>query len=279
MKYFSALVIGLVLGFGFWNIGSSGTTTSIHQAKESVYERVMASKTIRCGYFIEPPFTVQNPNTGEFSGLSVDLINEIAKSHDLKVEWVEGISFATFPQDLQNNRYDMVCGSVFIMPRSGQTDYSQSYIHVPIHGYVRQNDTRFDKDFDIIDWNNIKISGLDGEGATAAVQKIIPQAKLDILPQLSNISEMLLTVQTGKTDIGFVLPTVYEDYNQSNPNKLRRAELNKPLYTYAVSFGIARGQNEFKNMINNAITQLRVSGELEQIINKHDPKKLFIRLD
>ena len=271
------LIIGIVLGITAWSINHPQSNDGVEK-KQSVYGRVMASKTIRCGYFIEPPFTMQDPNTGEFSGLSVDLVNAIAEELNLQVEWAEEISFATFPQDLKNNRYDMVCGSIFIMPRAGQMDYSQAYAHVPIQGYVREGDARFDRGFSDIKWNNIKISGLDGEGATTAVQKILPQTQLDILPQLSNISEMLLTVETGKTDIGFVLPTVYSDYNKSNPNRLRPAKLNKPLYTYAVSFGLARGQFEFKNMIDNIITQLHVSGELEALLDKHDPSKLFNRI-
>ncbi len=276
MKKIATLLITLVMGACLWSmIGPKAQAFGAE--KQTIYDRVMDTRTIRCGYFIEPPFTLQDPNTGEFSGLSVDLVNMIAGELGLKVEWTEQISFATFAQDLKNQRYDMVCGSVFIMARAGQMDYSQPYTHVPIHGYVRADDTRFDHDFSDIDWQETKISALDGEGATTAVQKILPEAQLQTLPALSNIAEMLLTVETGKTDIGFVLPSVYADYNKNNPGKLREAKLGKPLYTYAVSFGIAQGEHDFKAMINNMIEQLQVSGELETLIDKHDPEKLFGR--
>lgn len=198
--------------------------TSQAQA-ESVYERVMRTRTIECGYFVEPPFTVRNEATGEFSGLSVDLINLIAKDLNLKVKWKEKISFATFPEDLNNNKYDMVCGSIFVLPRAGRMDYTNAYSYVSMLGYVRPDNNNFDKPFKDIDWSKVSISGLDGEGATTAAQKLLPEAKMQVLPQLSNISEMLLVVATGKADIGFVLPSVFEDFNKANPKKLRKAKL------------------------------------------------------
>ena len=72
-------------------------TTPAFAEKESVYDRVMRTGVIECGYFVEPPFTIRNEATGEFSGIAVDLIELIARDLNLKVEWKEQISFATFP--------------------------------------------------------------------------------------------------------------------------------------------------------------------------------------
>ncbi|GEM_PF-7066169 len=244
-------------------------------ADKDVYDRVMKTGVIECGYFIEPPFTMKDEATGEYSGISVELIEQIAKDLGLKVKWKEQISFATFPQDLNNNRYDMVCGSIFVMPRAGAIDYTKAYSYASMYGYVKPEDTAFDKKFKDIDWSKVTIAGLDGEGATGAAQKLLPQARMNVLPQLSNISEMLLTVATGKSDIGFVLPSVFDDFNKANPNKLKKASLDKPLYTYEVTFGIAREQDAFKSMINNGIRQLSTSGELASIFEKYDPKHYF----
>ena len=89
---------------------------------------------------------------------------------------------------------------------------------------------------------------------------------------------MLLAVETKKADIAFVLPTVFASYNKNNAGKMRHAKLGKPIYKMAVGFGIARNQHAFKNMIDNIITQLHVSGELNALTNKHDPSGMFDRL-
>ena len=67
---------------------------------ESVYDRVMKKGEIRCGYFVEAPFTFRDEATGEFSGIAVDLAELIAKDLNLKLKWQEQISFASFGLDL-----------------------------------------------------------------------------------------------------------------------------------------------------------------------------------
>ncbi len=244
-------------------------------ADDSVYNRVMEKRTIDCGYFVEPPFTLKDEATSEYSGLAVDLTKMIAKELDLKVNWKEQISFATFPEDLNANKYDMVCGSIFALPRAGRMDYTSPYAYVSMVGYVRPDNEKLDKAFNDVDWSDVTIVGLDGEGATTAAQKLLPEAKMQVLPQLSNISEMLLTVASGKADVAFVLPSVFEDFNKANPGKLRKAKLDKPLYSYAVGFGIAKGQEEYKALINNVLRQYTVSGELKSLFEKHDPDGFF----
>ncbi len=262
----------LVIGSGFY----AQTETHAKPQKESVYERVIRTGKLRCGYFIESPFTMKDENTGEFSGLSVDLAKMLAKNLNLELEWTEEISFATFPQDLKNKRYDMVCGSVFVISERGKfMDYTNPYAFVSVLGYVRPETIQFDKDFDTVNWDNVKIAGLDGEAASIVAKKLLPQAKMEILSQLSSISEMLMLVSTGKADIGFVLPSVFENFNAHNPNKLRQAGLDRPLYKYAMSFGVARGQEEFKSMMNNALLQVSTSGELNTLFKKYDPNGYF----
>ncbi len=46
--------------------------------KESAYERVMRTGTIRCGYFLFPPLAVKNPNTNMLSGITADIFNKIS---------------------------------------------------------------------------------------------------------------------------------------------------------------------------------------------------------
>lgn len=245
------------------------------QQKETAYDRVMRTHTMRCGYFIEPPFTARDENTGHMSGIAVDLAETMARELDIKIQWSEQISFATFPEDLQNGRYDAVCGSVFTLPRAGVMDYTTPYAFVPVYGFVKPANQSLDQSFAAVDWSKVTIAGLDGEGATTAARKMLPQAKFTILPQLSNISEMLMLVTTGKADIAFVLPSVFADFDKTNPGALRQAKLDKPLYTYAVAFGIPRGQMEFKFMLDNTMTQLIASGELAAIHKKYDPAGLF----
>ncbi len=64
-------------------------------AKESVYDRVMRRRTLRCGYFEEVPFTNIDPNTNKKSGIAVELAETLAAQLDVKLEWTEAVNFGT----------------------------------------------------------------------------------------------------------------------------------------------------------------------------------------
>ncbi len=273
-KHIVTIIIAFIVSFFVVHFTANDKPQKAEK-RETVFEKVMRTKTIECGYFVEPPFTIVNEVTGEPAGLSVDLIEIIASKLSLDVVWKEQINFGTFTEDLNTRRYDAVCGSILVLPRAGTIDYTQSYAYAPIYGYVKPDNTDFDQAFGDIDWSTKTVSGIDGEGATTIVQDTLPQAQLNVLPQNASVSEMLMAVDTNKADIGFAMPTVFENFKRNNPGKLRQAQLDRPLYTYAVSFGIARSAHDFKALLNNALTQLIVSGELQSLANKHDPQNYF----
>lgn len=63
---------------------------------ESVYERVIKSGTLKCGYIPYPPAMIVDPNTGEKSGIFYEFMNEVGKRLSLKVEWVQESGWGTF---------------------------------------------------------------------------------------------------------------------------------------------------------------------------------------
>lgn len=245
--------------------------------QKSVYRRVLDSGVLRCGYFEEPPFTVVDPNSGERSGIAVDLTEAVARELGLKLEWVNVSNFTLMGQDLESGRYDAVCASVFQMPRGGTTDYTIPYIYVPVYGYSRSDVDSYDNRLDSLDWSTVAVAGIDGEGATTVVKKMHPDVKISALPPASQIAEMLNMVVGKKADMAFVLPTVYKDFNGSNPGLLKRIASAKPLYVFSVGFAVKPEEPGFKNMLDIVIRQMIVSGEMDTLIGKYDTDGLFIR--
>ncbi len=56
MRLFYILVIALFIAL------------PVQAAEQSTLDRVLASATIRCGYFTWPPYIAKDPNTGKLSG-------------------------------------------------------------------------------------------------------------------------------------------------------------------------------------------------------------------
>jgi ABC-type amino acid transport substrate-binding protein len=245
---------------------------------ESIYDRVMRTGTLRCGYFAENPFTIIDPNTNEKTGIAVEIAQAVTSQLGLKLEWAEEVNFATLVTDLDNGRYDAICASVFNIPRGGRTDYTTPYIYVPTYGYVRPVETRFDTTLDAVNNKDVTVAILDGEGSSTIASRFYPLAKHYSLPQASEISQMLLAVADKKADIGFALPSVFEQFNKSNPNKLRPAS-TKPLYVFSVSFAVRPGEQELKNMLDIMLKQMIVSGEVDRIVDKYETKPgTFLRV-
>jgi ABC-type amino acid transport substrate-binding protein len=211
------------------------------------------------------------------SGIAVELAESIAHDIGLKLEWAQSVNFSTLTEDLAQGRYDAICASVFNLSRAGRIDYTLPYAYVPVYGHARVGDSRFDSGFASVDWSKVTVAGLDGEGATNAALQALPQAQFAILPQGSQIAEMLLSVADSKADIAFVLPTVFGSFNANNPGKLVRVQSDRPLYTFAVSFGIKPGEFAFKNMLDISLRQRIASGQLGALFAKYDPSGFFFQ--
>lgn len=246
-------------------------------SKSSVYERVMESGVLRCGYFEEAPFTIVDPNTKAMSGLAVALAELIARETRLKIEWVPMGSFATLTEELRQNKYDAICGSLFTLSRAGRVDYTIPYIYVPVKAYT-QVDSKVPA-FEKIDWPQTKIAGLDGEGATTIARERLATAQFFIMPELSSVSDMLTAVATKKADIAFVMPTVFAVYERHSPRTLKAVEAARAFHVFAAAFGVKPDETALKNMIDIVIRSLQASGELDDLIDQYDPDHLLYRPD
>jgi len=265
------------VGLSYVLINHQTGSSSQPEKQQSVYERVISSGTLRCGYFEEAPFTIVDPNTGKKSGIAVELAEKIAEELGLKVEWTSAISWGTIGDDLGNNRYDAICGSLFNLPRAGRVDYTIPYTYVPVYAYTQAGRIDFDNKLDQLDWSQISVAGIDGEGSTTIARKKIPQAKFVILPQTSQIAEMLTSVIDKKADIGFVMPTVFKNFDKNSPNKLQKIVTDKPFYVFNVSFGVKPDEPAFKNMLDYMMRNMAANGYLQSLFDKYDPDGLLFR--
>lgn len=268
------LKLAVSFALAFWSFAA----TAFAASSESVYEHVMRTGVLRCGYFEEVPFTNIDPNTNKKTGIAVELMETITSQTGLKIEWAQPVNFPTMAEDLKMGRYDAVCGGLFNSARAGRFDYTQAFIYVPIYGYVRKGDRRFENNLVAVNAPNIVLSTLDGEASSEVARRMYPRAKQLSLPQASEISQLLLSVADKKADISFVLPSVFAQFDKNNPRQLRKVENKDPFYVFSVSFAVRPGELELKNMLDFMIKQLIVSGEMDRIIDKYEETPgMFLR--
>jgi ABC-type amino acid transport substrate-binding protein len=265
-----ALVIAVTLFSNLYLLKPQTTVQAIVK-EESVYDRVMRTGTIRCGYTIYPPDTIKDPNTDKLSGIFVDTMQKAADALHLKLEWTEEVSWGSMIEGLISNRYDAVCSGVWENTDRGRVvGFSRPVFYSALNAYVRKDETRFGNDLTVLNDPNIRIAVSDGETNATVARNRFPRAQQIALPQGSDFSQLLLTVSTGKADVVFIEPAVAADFMKNNPDSLKTLS-DRPLLVLPTIVMFKRGQDEFKSMLDSALDQLVNDGEVDDLLKQYEP--------
>lgn len=251
--------------------GCAKTPIARVDSATSVYDRVMRSGTIRCGYSLYNPGCLKDPTTGKMSGIGVDTLELLAKNLGLKIEWAEEVGWGTMIEGLQTNRYDMIVTPVWATSdRARVVDFSSPLYYSPVFAYVKAGNKTFAADYaHILNSPKYSIATIDGATAEIIAQEDFPLVKRVSLPQLTEFGQLLLTVSPGKADVTFTEPADAAGFLKSNPGSVER--VGKPIRVFPNCWLFRRGQREFKDMIDTALDQLINSGAEDKIIRKYEP--------
>lgn len=247
------------------------TIESSSNNSKTDYEKIIQSGVIRCGYVTYPPGLIKDPNTGKITGVFPDVLEEAAKNLGLKIEWAEEVGWGTMVEGLQTRRYDVICSPVWpLSQRAKVADFTQPIYFGGAEAYVRQDDTRFDADIEILNDPKYRIATIDGEVTEAIAQRDFPKANKLSLPQLTDISQALLSVAEKKADITFVEPFVAYDFIKNNPDKIRPARPGKPIRLYANTLMLRQDNTILRRTLDNAIDELVNNGFVDQVLRKYE---------
>lgn len=270
-KTISIAVILSVIGAYLITPKNTATET---KKEESVYDRVMKSGTIKCGYFVAPPHTIKDAKTGEISGITYDIMEGIGKKTNLKVEWVEETSLAYMLEGLNADRYDMMCGAQVNTPqRAAKAEFLNPLYYLPFFPIVKKGDTRFLKDINIANDPKYKIAYVDGSIPNKIKNTLFPKASSFSMQEVqSSLAELLEIVNTNKADLTFFWPSEYNIYNKNNPDRLDIITKFGPVRLDEIAFIIKYNEDNFKGMINSAINTMILDGSLSKILKKYQTK-------
>lgn len=242
-------------------------------APHTVYDRVMENGTIRCGYVLYPPAVIKDPNSGKFSGIAVEVMEKIAARLQLKIEWAEETSFATNVEGLRTGRYDAVCITYWANPGEGR--YAGFSIPFYYSGLVAGQKCPASG------WNydTARIAAIDGSVASRVIAARFPKAEIVGLPNMTDVSQLLMNVATGKADMAFAENYQFAAWNKNNPDQ-QLCTAEEPLTVYPNTIALPLGDDRFKSMIDAALTDLINSGEIDAILDRweEDYPKSFYRV-
>lgn len=250
-------------------LSNDGTKTFTE--KESAFDRVIRTGTLRCGYYPYDPSTIIDSKTGEITGINGEVMKIIGERLNLKIEWVEEVGLASMLDGLNQGRYDAVCTTLWpITDRARHAVFSEPLWYSAVAAYARVDDNRFDKDISVLNSNEYTISAIDGSIPYFMAQENFPKAQVLSMSDLTDYSLNLLNVQTGKADVTFAEQYQGEIYFEKNPGVLKNITEGKPLRVYGNTIIMPRDEYDFAEMINIAIREQINNGVIDKIIDKHE---------
>jgi polar amino acid transport system substrate-binding protein len=256
----------------FYNSSKNVTSAS---SSNSVYDRVMETKTLRCGYASYPPTAIyKDPQTGEIKGIFVEIAEEMAKGMGLKLVWAEETGWSSFVEGLESDRFDAFCAPLWINTERGmRVSFTIPIAYSALHLYTRKDDFRFDNDVNILNSDQYTLATLDGEMSQVVARRFFPKAKQESLPQLSEMSQLLLSVSGKKADGVFLEPGLAKAFALKNPNQIRQST-REPFSIFPISLGAIKiGEDKLQNAMNSALTEMLNQGVIDQIISKTGPDR------
>ena len=242
---------------------------------ESVFDRVMRTKTIRCGYISYPPYLIKDANTGAMSGVSYEYMVALASEMGVKLEWAEEVGWGNFYEGLETNRYDMFCIPVW---QSGQravtATLSRTVYFNALYAFARADDNRFDSSFEAVNHETVTVTAIDNDPSMSVANQKFPNARKLAGPQNADGATMIANVTTGKADI---LLENYDNvirYNQNAQVKLKAIADVKPVRLFGHVYAIKKGELQFKAALDASIETINTDGSASAILSKY--KQNFI---
>lgn len=256
----------------------AGTGSSSETVKESVYDRVMRTGKIRCGYGLYEPGFMIDAETGAYSGLFYELTEKIGELMSLEIIWAEEAGWSEMAAGLNANRYDLSCaGNWVYAPQGRRAGYSMPIHFEHVHGYVRNDDFRFDGKLESLNDPAYKIATIDGEISFDIARDQFPNASRVELPALVDFSQAFLNVTTGKADAVFLSSMIAEEYMKKNPGKVRQFTTT-PVRAFETAYMFKSQEPGMRDMLNAALRELRNKGYIESLLRKYETEtSRFIR--
>lgn len=256
------LLIGVFILFTF----SSAKAELVH---DKVYERIMQTKTIHCGYADWAPFIVTDPNTKQVSGLMKEVMDEIGKRMGVKVEWTASLGWGEVTVAANGGKIDMFCNTIWTdVAQLQNMSLSRPLFYTPTYAYVRANDHRFDNNYEAINQPETTIIGIDGDTTYLTMTERFPKAKMLGLPNISGISEQVSSLLTKKGDVTLADPSAIGDFSRKNPGKIKQVP-GKPLFIMNEVLVTRAGEQQLMNVINTALYSLINEGFLDNLFKKY----------
>src|ERR1041384_4627678 len=178
------VAVFLLLGSAGGATACSTLATEAPSVRPSAYDRVLQSKTLRVAYISYPPSFIKDANTGAYTGIMHDVLQELAKRLDFEVAYVEETAWGTMIEAVNSGRVDLVCTGLWPSATRGKlVDFSDPVYFSPVRAYVKSGNRHFDGNLSTIKAKDVTTPPIAGKMPPITAAADFPAARADAHPQ------------------------------------------------------------------------------------------------
>lgn len=264
------LMSGATLGPG----GTRSVPVSVSPGvRETSFERIQRTQTIRVSYAPYAPNVMVDPNTRQMSGIFYDIVNLIGQYLGLRIEWAEEVGWGEIAQGFKSGKHDLCGANVWPTgPRALQGNFSTPCYFSAAYAFVRKNETRF-KSYDDLNHPDVRIAVQDDDGITDIAKSLFPRATLVSFPQMVDTKQRLIDVANGKADVTFDDAYYAQLFLDQNPGQLKRLPVANPLQVFANTLMFDNDDWRMKVLLDTAINELQNAGTMTRLVEKYTGRK------
>ncbi len=268
-KVASLVIIVALIAFGL--LAQMGCEQQQQKpVQESLYDKVLRTGKIQCSYAPYPPNCIKDPNTGNMSGIFVEVLEKIGERLELKIEWVEEVGWGTIFEGLESGRHDMFAAGLFQNSTRAKVGYfSKPLFYNGMRIWVRADETRI-KTLKDMNSPDIRLAAQDGAMDDIIGNTDFPKAQKVSIPQLNPWSDNLQNVISNKADVAFAELGQIITFLEKNPGTLKELQVGRPIRVFVIGYAFKIGEDKFKAMLDAAIDELALDGTIERILLKYE---------
>ena len=253
------LLAALAVGFA---------TPVLAQAQESVLAKIKREGVLKVCYAQTTPDNYKDPKTGEWTGVFVDLVNEMADWMKVKVEPVE-VQFSTVILSLNRGDCDLFGSSLlYNAPRALEINFIRPFAAKGINGLISKEKAG----------TIIKVEDLNNENLTLAVQagsrdqevakRIFPKAKILALQVTTDLAAFN-SVRRGDADVALANGITIRWWTKVEGNDWAVPAFASDFSTQPNGWAIRYGDPDWKNFLDSYANWVIADNKAAQLYDSY----------
>jgi polar amino acid transport system substrate-binding protein len=252
------LVSLLVISMGLAGAAAAGKIQQ-ELTGESTIENALKRGVLRVGMSTFVPWAMKD-KTGKLIGFEIDVANRLAQDTGVEIEFVP-TKWAGIIPALLTGKFDVIIGGMGILPQRNlkvnfTIPYDYSGMSIVAHKQLAAGFKRLEE----FNRPEVKIAARLGSTAEMAVRKYMPQAKLQLFDDESQVIQELRSGRVHAMVASAPLPTYLA---LENPEVLF-LPLQETFTKEPIGFAVRKGDVDTLNYFNNWIRVVEAEGWLKE---------------